>query len=290
MSFLCGASLMLIRYAGLFSPSWVVTVPFRCVRARLPLETDGKLFPSILCLRSSDNQMTRPASFARGLSPASQTASMQSFDGKRCSLDVCFIIDSSETVETHKQHWKKVYEWACMCVWAVCVYYRVHASVCSACSYALWHRETFWGGETEPRLKYRRPCLKAGGCGWRRHHGWMSGVWIAVWGVTRCAQALRAPVAGWTRESARMDDPLYPCGVWLVQLHLIGQEQRAALHQGVWHSTDTIRNTKMRLASLRLSSVFSVWASLFPTLRRTRGACGNMCSEIQNFPWVQSHC
>lgn len=34
------------------------------------------------------------------------------------------------------------------------------------------------------------------------------------------------------------DDPSYPCGVWLVQLYLIGQEQRAALHQGVWHSAD----------------------------------------------------
>ncbi|KAM7404619.1 hypothetical protein PAMP_011951 [Pampus punctatissimus] len=28
------------------------------------------------------------------------------------------------------------------------------------------------------------------------------------------------------------DDPSYPCGVWLVQLYLIGQEQRAALHRG----------------------------------------------------------
>lgn len=33
-------------------------------------------------------------------------------------------------------------------------------------------------------------------------------------------------------------DLRYPCGVWLVQLYLIGQEQRDVLQQGVWNSAD----------------------------------------------------
>lgn len=37
------------------------------------------------------------------------------------------------------------------------------------------------------------------------------------------------------------DDPSYPHGVWLVQLYLIGQEQRATFHQGAWHSADPLK-------------------------------------------------
>lgn len=58
------------------------------------------------------------------------------------------------------------------------------------------------------------------------------------------------------------DDPSYPCGVWLVQLYLIGQEQRATLHRGVWHSAD-IRTDPQRLESLGFSVMFSNYADLY---------------------------
>lgn len=51
-----------------------------------------------------------------------------------------------------------------------------------------------------------------------------------------------------------------PCGVWLVQLHLIGQEQRAALHQGVWYPAD-IRNTPLRQKSIYLVQQFTIIVS-----------------------------
>lgn len=54
------------------------------------------------------------------------------------------------------------------------------------------------------------------------------------------------------------DDPGYPCGVWLIQLYLIGQEQRAALHRGVWHSTD-IRTDPQSLESLRVFLIMLIY-------------------------------
>lgn len=58
------------------------------------------------------------------------------------------------------------------------------------------------------------------------------------------------------------DDPSYPCGVWLIQLYLIGQEQRPALHRGVWHSAD-IRTDPQSLESLRYSLMFSDYTDLY---------------------------
>lgn len=40
--------------------------------------------------------------------------------------------------------------------------------------------------------------------------GIMASVWEAVWGVVLCAQALGAPVAGWTRASAERMTPAIP--------------------------------------------------------------------------------
>lgn len=51
-------------------------------------------------------------------------------------------------------------------------------------------------------------------------------------------------------------DLRYPCGVWLVQLYLIGQEQRDVLQQGVWNSADIGTDCFLILIRTIFSSIF----------------------------------
>lgn len=86
-------------------------------------------------------------------------------------------------------------------------------------------------------------------------------------GVTLRARALGAPVAGWTPSIRYEDDPDFPCRDGLVQLHLIGQEQRAALHQGVWHSADRGANPlgPHSLVSVCCCAPLMMWTDVFQT-------------------------
>lgn len=110
------------------------------------------------------------------------------------------------------------------------------------------------GDESQPQQN----TSKQGAVGEGGHCGWCL---CGCLGGRALCPGPRGTSSRMSRSIRCEDDPGYPCGVWLVQLYLIGQEQRAALHQGVWHSVD-IRVDPQRLVPLRFSLTFSDYADV----------------------------
>ena len=107
--------------------------------------------------------------------------------------------------------------------------------------------------------------LASASCGWR--WGIMASVWVALWGIVLCAQALRAPVAGWTYASAGRMTPaipmefgLYSC-IWL--------DRNKGLHCTRAWAFSRYKNWSSQRSIMTTFSPIYLWQwwSVFPTLR-----------------------